>query len=439
MNKIISEQSDWDEILGFIKDQNLTPVIGKEMYKFKQDDKLIPIDEYLSQKLLESNKVTDQPPLSLSEAVNFLENEKRIKPLDIRNKLKTIVQSINFDFPELAAFLSITELNYYINTAVYNNIFENNLKKSRNNSGGSTDFSIDSINFSLSESLKDSGDLKNLIKPFVFNVFGSLLDTVDPALSEEDMLEYTGTFNEKMSDLHNIINALKNRNLLFMGCAFPDWMVRFILRILSNEPMHVWGDNRKIIIVNDQSDISQGQYNFLKNYDVVSYEGNTNDFVNELSAKWLQQNPKKEKSKIIFLSYSRKDKDAVETLKTSLESINNVTCWYDKEEIKVGDDFKTDIILNIKKADLFIPLLSANSLENKEGYVFKEWSSADTINVCKTGEDSGIKNFLKPIVIDNSDRSNPNIPDYFRVLSIETVLNGNPDEKFLNDIKTMLS
>ncbi|MEO6288883.1 MAG: hypothetical protein ABIO76_03115 [Ginsengibacter sp.] len=86
MNKILSEQSDWDELLESISEKNLTPVIGKEMYKFKRDDTFVPIDEYLSKQLLEINKVTDQPLLTITEAVNYLENEKSIKPLDIKNK-----------------------------------------------------------------------------------------------------------------------------------------------------------------------------------------------------------------------------------------------------------------------------------------------------------------------------------------------------------------
>lgn len=36
MNKNLSEQSDWDELLDFISDRQLTPVIGKEMYNLKK-------------------------------------------------------------------------------------------------------------------------------------------------------------------------------------------------------------------------------------------------------------------------------------------------------------------------------------------------------------------------------------------------------------------
>ncbi|HEX7456978.1 MAG TPA: toll/interleukin-1 receptor domain-containing protein [Ginsengibacter sp.] len=431
MNKNLSEQSDWDELLDFITDRQLTPILGKEMYKFKQDDLLMPVDEYLSRQILELNKVTDQPALTLTQAVNYLVNEKKVKTMDIIRKLKLMIKEINFEFPLLSQFLSITDLNYYINTAVYNNVLENNLTTIRKQTATS-------INFSINEPFSDCDDLDKLRVPFVFNVFGSLLNTVDPALSEEDMLEYTGHFKEKIKNATNIINALKNKNLLFLGCDFPDWMVRFILRLLSNEPMHDWGSKRTIIVVNDMSDVRKKQYEFLKNYDVVTYDGNTKDFVEELSSRWKQKNPSSVKNKMIFLSYTVKDKDAVENLKKAIEGINNVTCWYDNREIVPGDDFKTEIAKNIKSADLFIPLISANSLMHKDGYVQLEWFTADNVNTFRK-IDGNTGKYLMPVVIDDTNPYDNNVPKYFSELSIGKVPAGNPGEEFINHVKETLN
>jgi hypothetical protein len=181
MNKILSEQSDWDELLDFITDRQLTPILGKEMFKFQQDDLLIPVDEYLSKQILGTNHISDQQELTLTQAVNYLVNEKKVKTMDIIRKLKLMIREINFEFPLLTQFLNITDLNYYVNTAVYNNVLENNLSAIRKQTATS-------INFSINEPFSDADDLDKLKVPFVFNVFGSLLNTVDPALSEEDML-----------------------------------------------------------------------------------------------------------------------------------------------------------------------------------------------------------------------------------------------------------
>ena len=431
MNKNLSEQSDWDELLDFITDRQLTPILGKEMYKFKQDDLLIPVDEYLSQQILGQNHISDQQELTLTQAVNYLVNEKKVKTMDIIRKLKLMLREIDFEFPLLTQFLSITDLKYYVNTAVYNNVLENNLSAIRKQTATS-------INFSINEPFSDADDLDKLKAPFVFNVFGSLLNTVDPALSEEDMLEYTGYFKERIKNATNIINALKNKNLLFLGCAFPDWMVRFILRLLSNEPMHDWGSKRTVIVVNDMSEVRKKQYEFLKNYDVVTYEGNTKDFVEELTTRWKQKNPSSVKNKMVFLSYTVKDKEAVENLKKAIEGINNVTCWYDNREIVPGDDFKTEIAKNIKSADLFIPLISANSLLHKDGYVQLEWFTADNVNTFRK-IDGNTGKYLMPVVIDDTNPYDSNVPKYFSELSIGKVPAGNPGQEFINQIRETLN
>src|SRR5215212_8318012 len=109
MNKIFSDQFDWDELLDFIAEKKLTPILGKEMYTFKEADKLAPLDNYLSKKILELHKITGYTASTLSEAVNYLENEQKIKTMDIIRKLKSVVKDINFELPVLSEFLSVAD------------------------------------------------------------------------------------------------------------------------------------------------------------------------------------------------------------------------------------------------------------------------------------------------------------------------------------------
>ena len=430
MNNSFSDDSDWDELLDFIAEKQLTPVIGTGMYMFKSQEESISFETYISRKILEVYKVSDLPPATLAGAVSYLETERREKPMDITRKLKSILKDINFEFPLLAEFSKIQELNYFINTTVYNNLFEDKLNASRIGN-------INSINFSINEPFPDSGDLDRLQEPFVFNLFGSLLDTVDPALSEEDMLEFTGDFKEKMKNAPNILNALKNKNLLFIGCTFPDWLIRFCLRLISNEPLSEWGSKRSVLVVNDQSELTNTEFAFLKNYDVSIYQGNTPDFINELSKRWKKRSPQTVKNKMVFLSYTIKDKEAVETLKKAIESIGNINCWYDGREIIAGDDFKTEIAKNIKSADLFIPLISANSLLHMDGYVQKEWFTADNVNTFRK-IDGNTGKFLMPVVIDDTNPYDASVPKYFSELSIGKVPQGNPSPDFITKLKETL-
>lgn len=432
MNNVISEQSDWDELISFISSKKLTPVIGKEMYKFREDGALQSIESYLSKQLLERSKVTDMPAMPLSDAVDYLGYEKNQKPRDIKSKLIAIEESISFDFPLLSDFLKIKDLNYFINTSVYNRVLEKMIKEARKQE-------VTSINFSLNEPFTDSDNLEKLEAPFVFNVFGSLQNTVDPALGQEDIMEYAGNFKEKMAAAINISNALKNRNILFLGCAFPDWMMHFTLRLLANEPMHEWGQNRTIIIVNDDTDYRKKLADKLKNYDVVTYEGNTSDFVEELTRQWQQKNPDDENKKKIFLSYTRADKEIVENVKQALENMGGVTCWYDNRDLEPGDNWLEKIVVSIRKADFFLPIISNNSLQHKDGYVHKEWAQGQTEWVYRNSSNH-TGNYLIPVVVDNSDANSESIAEFFdgniNRIKIE---GGNPDEEFLTKIKATLS
>ncbi len=254
------------------------------------------------------------------------------------------------------------------------------------------------------------------------------------------MLEFTSRFKEKMGDAKaiNLINALQNKSLLFLGCSFPNWMVRFILRLLSNQPLQSWGTQRRIVVVNDPSDLRNTQFDFLKNYKVSTYLGSTEEFINELARQWNQRNPATVKNKVVFLSYTVKDKEAVENLKKAILGINNVECWYDIDKIGAGDDFKIKIAKNIKSADLFIPLISENSLLHKDGYVQIEWFTADNVNTFRK-IDGRTDKYLMPIVIDDTNPYNENVPKYFSELSIGKVPLGNPTPEFINQLKETLN
>ena len=111
--------------------KSLHPSLEKKCTRFNDGDKLAPLDNYLSRKILELHKISDYQASTLSEAVNYLEIDKKVKPMDIMRKLKSVVKDIDFDLPVLNEFLGIKDLNYFINTAVYNNVLEKKIFESK--------------------------------------------------------------------------------------------------------------------------------------------------------------------------------------------------------------------------------------------------------------------------------------------------------------------
>jgi hypothetical protein len=77
----------------------------------------------------------------------------------------------------------------------------------------------------------------------------------------------------------------------------------------------------------------------------------------------------------IFISYSRKDKDFVDKLVRDLEN-SGFSVWIDREDIRGGDSWRKSIVDAIRSCDIFVLVLSPNSVASVN--VAKEVSIADS-------------------------------------------------------------
>jgi hypothetical protein len=129
---------------------------------------------------------------------------------------------------------------------------------------------------------------------------------------------------------------------------------------------------------------------------------------------------------------------AVENLKKGIEQLGNITCWYDKRELEPGDDWREKIVVNIRKADIFMPLISANSLEHEDGYVQKEWLQGTNEWIFRNADKKADK-YLIPVIIDDTKSYGDKITKHFdSKINFTKVPQGNPDAGFLEDIKKIL-
>src|SRR5437879_5805684 len=103
MSTMLSEP-DWNRILDNIAKGRLTPIIGKEMYTYKNQKDLVPIEEYISQQILADANVTDKKFTSLADLVKFLENDLKYKEHDIQDKLKFLFDDDNPDMIDFTSF-----------------------------------------------------------------------------------------------------------------------------------------------------------------------------------------------------------------------------------------------------------------------------------------------------------------------------------------------
>ena len=436
MSKSFSDSTDWKKLLGFIKERSLVPIIGREMYKFSQDDILLPIDSYLSQQILDSFNISDQSFNSLAAAFNFLVTAGNKTSVDFTDNLKTIVSNFKSELPIINQLLQVSDFSYFINTEIYNNLLETKLEQLRNQKP-------ETRNFSIEKPLKDYEEPEEDDKkvPFVLNVFGSLLKSTDPAFSDDAIVEFTGYFKERLGNAANIFSALKTKNLLFLGCDFPEGISRFVLRQITSQPLAEWGSRRMIYIVNDSPNSGLLNQPFLNNYNAVTFGGNNQLFVHQLLQKWKEITPEaqdalktgniqpadKNSKTQVFLSYAFENRDSVQKLKTALESNFQVQCWFDKNEINLGARFVDVISDGIESSDFVIACISAQSLDPAR-FVTGEWIQAyNKQRRIQLKYNDNNKTIFLPVVIDGTDDHNI-ANDYLKGLSTVKILNGEPSQ-----------
>ena len=78
----------------------------------------------------------------------------------------------------------------------------------------------------------------------------------------------------------------------------------------------------------------------------------------------------------------------------------------------LGDNWRQRIVDGIRKADLFMPLISETSLKHEEGFVQKEWWDGVNESIRRTADKIDGK-FIVPVVIDDSPLYGDNISKHF--------------------------
>jgi hypothetical protein len=259
----------------------------------------------------------------------------------------------------------------------------------------------------------------------VLYLFGKARPSPLFSIHDEDVLEYA--HNVIISGSHSpraFLSALQDRNLLLIGCNFPDWLSRFILRatrkgrLADHHAGYGW-----LVEPLGQEDPFIG---FLGKYSPatsVLTDIEPADFVDELYRRWVAQHTPNgdgaptpteramPESAMFFISYSRTTDVAAavrlyETLRGLGVAENEI--WFDRETLEPGDLFKQRILNGIRSCRYFIPLVSRAATQRDQAFVFREWNEATDVlpELNRT--------YLVPLVVDQE-----NLPKSYRQVSVE--------------------
>ena len=257
----------------------------------------------------------------------------------------------------------------------------------------------------------------------VFQLFGRLNAIGDYAITEEKLLEFSARLQSRDFRPQNLFDVLRSKSLLLIGCSFPGWLARFLLRAVKGEQLFTQGAGG--VVADHVSRLDRELVLFLERRKTSVYvDGDAVTFVDELFRRWTEQFGSRElqpsaalpdggrsvevKEDAVFLSYASQDRAIAEQIKTAFDA-EGVEVWFDRDALQHGDDYRLIIETRIEQCVHFIPVVSRHTTGDEKRFFRLEWSKA--IDESKMWPQEFP--FIQPIAIDDTLPTAPGIPREF--------------------------
>ncbi len=436
---------NWNSLIQGINYNGIVPVIGNDLSVIRlkksaiqrsdyydsilsagqetEEYIFINLYKYLSFKLWETYGLGTIPaPLTLNNITSILQRND-VKENQINNLICNEIVRLTDEQILLEPYRKLSRISGFETYITVN--FDNFLKRAFETENKHLN---KSFNFYIPIDAVSPDDKRDVALPKIYNLMGSI-DGFKFALSDEDALEYLYRLQDTTdSYTKELFDSINHKDLLIIGSSFPDWFMRFFIRIISNERFKN-GEKAKYVTC-DQAFSNTELITFLRNNSIKvipinvqnSELNNTKvykssiEFVDELFERWnattSADNLRQRFKEQLFISYSRDDKNVAEKLKNEFNR-NGVRVFFDTDTLKTGDRFNQLIIEYIKDCDFFLPIISKNAIENTDRYVYdKEWKRAIILDSYKNSS------YIRPFIIDSTSPTDTRIPEEFRNLSI---------------------
>jgi hypothetical protein len=409
------KDQDWAELLACMHLRKVIPVIGEELFQVEIEGETVPLYTWMAKRLASELDVpaSELPsPASLNDVACLYLARSDSKRNSIYTRLWIIMDEAkaNLRAPmPLRRLAEITDFNLFL-TTTFDSLMESALNEIRKKE-------TDSFTYSPTDR-QDLPTGKDLLRPTVYHLFGTLDVSPTYAVSREDLLEWIYAM-ESQPRPKNLFDELRQNYLLILGAQFSDWLPWFLrLRVEkrlseSRDCFEYLADSRMA----ENADIV-----FLRHFSKQTrrYEGGAVKFVEELWTRWAKSRPSlpapaslplppEPPRGAIFISYASEDFDAAKKLKAGLDS-TGLDVWFDKTELQGGDAFALKITSNINRCSFFLPLISQNSVGKRDRFFIKEWN-------CALERATGYLEdqiFIIPVVIDQTDVDAVAVPAQFR-------------------------
>ncbi len=432
----------WEELLEYIETQKVIPIIGRELLVIEADGRRMLLENYLAERLAARYGIPSgetASALTLNQVACSIAN----KGNDIYAGIKKILHEGKILIPEsLRKLALIKHFNLFVTTN-FDPLLEQALMKER--PGG-----IETIEHLQNKPADLPKGFVLADKTTLFYLMGRYSTPPYYAVTDENVLECICSLQTD-SRPKLLFDQLKENNLLIMGSHFPDWLARIFIRTAKSEMLSTKRKSGgKEYLADNESSSNPSLIYFLKHYSCstkIYSEGGPVEFVDRLYEKWVARNPTNTVANItpsaqsptsemppgaFFISYASQDIEAAKRLKESLE-IAGLDVWFDKKNLEGGDPYDKIIRGHIRNCSYFIPVVSRNSRNRREGYFRGEWNCA----VDRLAKRDQNLPFILPVVIDDTPQNSDGIPEEFNKPHWFVLPRGEPTEEFIARLKAL--
>lgn len=427
--KLIKEEDDdddekWDLLVHQIINGDIIPVIGEDI--------VLSGNRSVRQILINSMCRKDGIILDkASDKLNGEESEDNTRHYSysqliyhphyakekehIYGRIKKLIEKYEKQFKAselLKRVLSIRQFPFVI-TVSSDPVTENAMKKIWNERGRDVKtliFNNDPKDIDKKGDIARESDIEN---PTIYYMFGKA-DTNLPhrfVVTDEDMLSFCQSWLTEGSRPKILSRVVGSKSLLFLGCNYPDWLVRFIWYSMRNNL------EKSGMLVGER--LESSLEDFMKRVHIETQKDPLHvieQIESRLTAKMEELDQTRFDTPMertdVFISYSRNNETQARSLYDALIGIG-LNVWYDRRNLAAGDQWLPKIKDAIESTKFFVALLSGSmKSQTKESHVYrKEWNMA--IEYAKgMGSRRG---FIIPVALDGIDihaeRKQMDLPD----------------------------
>ncbi len=445
------DEDAWDDLLNYIEERRVVPIIGPDLLRVQTDRGLRPLYEWLAEKLAARLSVDPgvlPQPLTLNDVVCAYLGQRGRRE-EAYTRLRSIMREVEFEPPlALRQLAKITDFDLFV-TTTFDPLLERAVNLERYGGQASAEVIAYAPN-RVADLPVERGQLQRTV---VYHLLGRLSASPTYVVSDEDMLEFICALQSEHLTPEKLFHELEHNHLLLIGSDFSNWLARLFLRMTKRKRL---SDPRDVgeVLADDHTMKDDRLVAFLQQVSVrTRVYGGAEAFVADLHARWMRRQggapsasgpaavpqrflpPSREMPEhAIFISYAREDLPSVQRLKAAMDAAG-LTTWFDLDRLEGGDDYDRKIRANIGRCSFFVPVISATTQRRHEAYFRREWNYAvdRSLNIAEGGV------FILPVCIDDTPEADALVPDKFKALHITRMPDGEPTPDFLRRLKDLFS